>query len=56
VKHDIPLRRITTPMGYGSTKTVADDSTAEGRAQNRRVEVSVLVNKGLGQSGGKETK
>ncbi|MCU0222473.1 MAG: OmpA family protein [Acidobacteria bacterium] len=49
VKHDIPLRRIVTPMGYGSTKAVADESTAEGRAQNRRVEVRVLVNKGLGQ-------
>ncbi len=47
VMHNIPLRRIETPMGYGSTKTVADDKTAEGRAQNRRVEVRVLVNKGL---------
>jgi OOP family OmpA-OmpF porin len=47
VMHNIPLRRITTPMGYGSTKTVADDSTEQGRAQNRRVEVRVLVNKGL---------
>lgn len=48
VKHNVPLRRITTPMGYGSTQAVADDKTAEGRAQNRRVEVRVLVNKGLG--------
>lgn len=47
VKHNIPLRRITTPMGYGSAKAVADDKSAAGRAQNRRVEVSVLVNKGL---------
>jgi len=47
VKHDIPLRRIETPMGYGAAKTVADDKTPEGRAQNRRVEVRVLVNKGL---------
>ena len=49
VKHSIPLRRITTPMGYGSTKTVADDKTAAGRAQNRRVEVRILVNKGLAE-------
>jgi outer membrane protein OmpA-like peptidoglycan-associated protein len=49
VKHSIPLRRITTPMGYGSTKSVADESTAEGRAENRRVEVRILVNKGLNQ-------
>jgi outer membrane protein OmpA-like peptidoglycan-associated protein len=48
VKHKVPLRRITTPMGYGSTETIADDNTAEGRAMNRRVEVRVLVNKGLG--------
>jgi outer membrane protein OmpA-like peptidoglycan-associated protein len=47
VKHNIPLRRITTPMGYGSAKAVADDKTKEGRERNRRVEVRVLVNKGL---------
>lgn len=47
VMHNIPLRRIETPMGYGSTKTVADDNTKEGRSKNRRVEVRVLVNKGL---------
>ncbi len=47
VMHNIPLRRIETPMGYGSTKQVADDKTEAGRAQNRRVEVRVLVNKGL---------
>jgi len=47
VKHNIPLRRITTPMGYGSTKSVADEKTKEGRAENRRVEVRILVSKGL---------
>ena len=47
VKHDIPLRRITTPMGYGSEKSVADDKTKEGREKNRRVEVRILANKGL---------
>jgi outer membrane protein OmpA-like peptidoglycan-associated protein len=51
VMHQIPLRRITTPMGYGSTQTVADDKTPEGRAKNRRVEVRVLVNKGLADTG-----
>lgn len=53
VMHKIPLRRITTPMGYGSTQAVADETTKEGRAQNRRVEVSVLVNKGLSQGAAK---
>ncbi|MBP1748657.1 MAG: outer membrane protein, OmpA/MotB family [Deltaproteobacteria bacterium] len=49
VKHNIPLRRITVPMGYGSTKPAGDEKTAAGREQSRRVEVRVLVNKGLNQ-------
>jgi outer membrane protein OmpA-like peptidoglycan-associated protein len=47
VNHRIPLRRFITPMGYGKTAAVADNSTAAGRAQNRRVEVKVLVNRGM---------
>jgi len=45
--HQIPLRRIVTPYGYGKTNPVADNTTKDGRAQNRRVEVKLLVNKGL---------
>jgi outer membrane protein OmpA-like peptidoglycan-associated protein len=47
VNHKIPLRRFITPMGYGKTDAVADNSTAAGRAQNRRVEVKMLINKGM---------
>lgn len=47
VNHKIPLRRFITPMGYGKTEFVADNTTAEGRARNRRVEVKMLLNRGM---------
>jgi len=50
VNHRIPLRRFITPMGYGKTEAVAENSTAAGRAQNRRVEVKMLLNRGLSRT------
>lgn len=47
INHKIPARRFITPLGYGKNEAVADNTTAAGRAQNRRVEVKMLVNRGL---------
>ena len=49
VIHKIPQRRFVTPAGYGKSEAVADNSTAAGRAQNRRVEVKMLINRGMSQ-------
>jgi len=47
VTHRIPMRRFITPMGYGKTEAISDNTTAAGRAQNRRVEVKLLLNRGM---------
>jgi OOP family OmpA-OmpF porin len=39
--------RMLTPTGMSEADPLADNSTVEGKAQNRRVAVNVLVSKGL---------
>ncbi|MEM1196237.1 MAG: OmpA family protein [Pseudomonadota bacterium] len=39
--------RMLTPSGFADSDPTADNSTAEGRAQNRRVAVNVLVSKSV---------
>ena len=46
---DVPMRRILIPAGYGATHPDATNSDPQGRALNRRVDVKVLVNKGLNE-------
>ena len=47
---NVPVRRIVVPAGYGETHPVAENTDKKGRALNRRVEVKVLVNKGVQDS------
>jgi OmpA-OmpF porin, OOP family len=55
-KYNFPMRRMVQPFGYGSLNPVASNNTREGRAENRRVEIRVLVNNGISsQSASQQT-
>ena len=46
---NVPMRRILVPAGYGATHPNATNDDPQGRALNRRVDVKVIVNKGLNE-------
>lgn len=48
-KMNVPQRRILAPAGYGASHPAGDNKDPQGRALNRRVDVKVLVNKGLNE-------
>lgn len=45
----IPVIHIVAPGAMGTSNPAASNETAQGRAENRRVEVKVLLNKGLSE-------
>jgi OOP family OmpA-OmpF porin len=46
-KYKMPTNRLVQPFGYGQLEPVAENKTAAGRAKNRRVEIRLMVNKGI---------
>jgi len=47
---NVPVRHVIAPGAMGEAAPATTNETAAGRAENRRVEVKVLVNKGLSGS------
>jgi outer membrane protein OmpA-like peptidoglycan-associated protein len=44
---NVPLTNMLAPGAMGTSRQVASDATAEGQAENRRVVVRILQNKGV---------
>jgi OmpA-OmpF porin, OOP family len=47
---NVPLRHIVAPGAMGEAAPMSTNETAQGRKENRRVEVKVLVNRGVAGS------
>ena len=47
---DVPMWRILAPAGYGETHPAASNDDGNNRALNRRVQVRIMVSKGLQQN------
>jgi outer membrane protein OmpA-like peptidoglycan-associated protein len=49
-KYKMPLNRLVQPFGYGQLEPVSENTTKTGRAKNRRVEIRLMINKGISGS------